>query len=264
MKEESKRRWVIPVAALALTLAIGSAAFAATGAVSTSTTTPDTSATTQSAAPSKGDSAKPWGGQRSDETLLTGDTLAKVQAAAVAEVGSDATVVRVETDADGNASYEVHMVKADNTPVTVYVDDSFTVVSVQEGKGARGDGLDGGGRGHGGPCGQRSDETALTGDTLAKVTEVALAEAGSDATVERAETDADGNATYEAHVTKADGTRVTVYVDDSFQVVSVQDQPTHGPGGHRGSPATDSDTTGTNTTGTGTAGTEAPTAVYTL
>ncbi len=95
-------------------------------------------------------------------------------------------------------------------------------MSVQEGKGARGDGL-GSGRGHGGPGGQRSDETALTGDTLAKVTEAALAEVGSDATVKRAETDADGNATYEAHVSKADGTRETVYVDDSFQVVSVEE-----------------------------------------
>ncbi len=116
MRETSKRKWVIPAAALALTLVIGSVAFAATGSVSTPTTTPDTSATTQSAAPTNGDSASPWGGQRSDETLLTGDTLTKVQAAAVAEVGSDATVVRVETDADGNAAYEVHMVKADTRP----------------------------------------------------------------------------------------------------------------------------------------------------
>jgi hypothetical protein len=69
--------------------------------------------------------------QRSDETPLTGDTLASVRAAAVAEVGSDATVVRVETDADGHAAYEAHMVKADGTPVTVYVDKSFDVVSVE-------------------------------------------------------------------------------------------------------------------------------------
>ena len=54
-----------------------------------------------------------------------------VQALAVAKVGSGATVVRVETDADGLAAYEVDMVKADGTPVTVYVDKSFNVVSVQ-------------------------------------------------------------------------------------------------------------------------------------
>ena len=75
--------------------------------------------------------SKPWGGQRSDETLLTGDTASKVEAAAVAKVGSGATVVRVETDADGHAAYEVHMVKADGTPTTVYVDEQFDVVSVE-------------------------------------------------------------------------------------------------------------------------------------
>ena len=39
------------------------------------------------------------------------------------------TVVRVETDADGNAAYEAHMTKADGTPVTV--DKQFNVVSVE-------------------------------------------------------------------------------------------------------------------------------------
>ena len=66
------------------------------------------------------------------ETLLTGDTAAKVQAAATAKV-SGATVSRVETDADGNAAYEVHMVRADGSLVTVYVNKSFDVVSVEDG-----------------------------------------------------------------------------------------------------------------------------------
>ena len=71
-----------------------------------------------------------WGGQRSDETLLTGSTAASVRAAALkAVVGG--TIVRVETDADGHALYEAHMTKADGTPVTVYVDKSFNVVSVE-------------------------------------------------------------------------------------------------------------------------------------
>jgi hypothetical protein len=74
----------------------------------------------------------PWGGRRPDETLLTGDTASKVQAAATAKV-SGATVVRVETDADGHAACEVHMVKADGTPVTVYVDEQFDVVGVETG-----------------------------------------------------------------------------------------------------------------------------------
>jgi hypothetical protein len=75
---------------------------------------------------------KPWGGQRPDETLLTGETKAKVEAAATAKLAG-ATVVRTETDADGNAAYEVHMVQADRTPATVYVDKQFDVVSVQTG-----------------------------------------------------------------------------------------------------------------------------------
>ena len=43
------------------------------------------------------------------------------------------TIVRVETDADGNAAYEAHLVKADGTPVTVYVSKQLQVVSVQTG-----------------------------------------------------------------------------------------------------------------------------------
>ncbi|HET9675540.1 MAG TPA: hypothetical protein VFP31_12185 [Gaiellaceae bacterium] len=67
---------------------------------------------------------------------------------------------------------------------------------------------------------QRSDETLLSGDTAAKVTAAAKAELPG-ATIERVETDADGNAKYEAHVQKADGSRATVYVNDNFEVVSV-------------------------------------------
>ncbi len=70
--------------------------------------------------------------QRADETLLTGDTAAQVRKAALAKV-SGATIERVETDADGNAAYEAHMVKSDGTRVTVYVNKSFDVVSVESG-----------------------------------------------------------------------------------------------------------------------------------
>jgi hypothetical protein len=73
------------------------------------------------------------GPPRSDETPLTGDALAKVTALAKAKVPGG-TIVRVETDADGNAAYEAHMIKADGTPVTVYVDKAFNVVSVQSGR----------------------------------------------------------------------------------------------------------------------------------
>jgi len=65
------------------------------------------------------------------ETLLTGDTAAKVTAAAKAAVPG-ATIQRVETDAEGSP-YEAHMVKSDGTLVTVKVDSNFKVTSVENG-----------------------------------------------------------------------------------------------------------------------------------
>ena len=119
------------VGAVMLGLAAGSygVASAASGSGSTTTTTPSTTAPSTTAPTAQ----HPWGGQRSDETPLTGDTLAKVTAAAAQAKVSGGTIIRVETDADGNAAYEAHMTKADGTPVTVYVDKDFNVVSVETG-----------------------------------------------------------------------------------------------------------------------------------
>lgn len=100
-------------------LAAGSYGVASAATGSSTTTTP--AATPTQIGP---------GAQRSDETLLTGNALAKVTAAAQAKVPG-ATIVRVETDADGHAAYEAHMTKADGTPVTVYVNKEFAVVSVE-------------------------------------------------------------------------------------------------------------------------------------
>jgi hypothetical protein len=75
-------------------------------------------------------SGTPWGRQRSDETPLTGDAVAKVTAIAKAKVPGG-TIVRVEIDADGHAAYEAHMTRSDGTPVTVYVDKSFDFVSLE-------------------------------------------------------------------------------------------------------------------------------------
>jgi uncharacterized membrane protein YkoI len=72
-----------------------------------------------------------------------------------------------------------------------------------------------------GAGGQRPDESLLSGNAAEQVRAAAL-EAVAGATIERVETDADGNAKYEAHITKADGSRATVYVDASFDVVSVE------------------------------------------
>ena len=67
--------------------------------------------------------------QRTDETPLTGDTLAKATAAALAKVPGG-KVVRAETEADGHGAYEVHVTDASGAPVTVYLDKDFNVVSV--------------------------------------------------------------------------------------------------------------------------------------
>src|SRR4051794_26767614 len=85
---------------------------------------------------------------------------------------------------------------------------------------------------------QRSDETPLTGDTAAKVRQLALAKVPG-GTIARVERDADGNAAYEAHMTKADGTPVTVYVSKALDVVSVQSGmpgPPNGPPNGRAAP----------------------------
>ena len=69
-------------------------------------------------------------GHRSDVLLLDGDTASKVSAAAKAII-SGGTIDRIETDGEGSARYEAHMTDADGSPITVYVDDSFEVVSVE-------------------------------------------------------------------------------------------------------------------------------------
>jgi hypothetical protein len=77
----------------------------------------------------------------------------------------------------------------------------------------------------GAPAGPHSadgiTEEELTGDTADKVTAAAEA-AVEGGTVERVETDAEG-AAYEAHVTTAEGERVTVKLDESFAVTSVDE-----------------------------------------
>ncbi|MFL5938154.1 MAG: PepSY domain-containing protein [Gaiellaceae bacterium] len=130
--DKHQRRWL--PSRLAVTAAI--VAGVAVGSYGIATAASGSGSGSSSAAPSAVAAApsaqRPWGPQRSDETALTGDALAKVKALALAKVPGG-TIVRVETDADGNAAYEAHMVKADGTPATVYVNKQFQVVSVQTG-----------------------------------------------------------------------------------------------------------------------------------
>ena len=125
--DKQKGRWslerLVALAAIAVGLTAGTYGIAsAAGGSGSSSSQSSGTATAQ----------QPWGRQRSDETLLSGDTAAKVRQLALAKVPGG-TIVRVETDADGHAGYEAHMVKADGTPVTVYVSKQLEVVSVETG-----------------------------------------------------------------------------------------------------------------------------------
>lgn len=75
------------------------------------------------------------------------------------------------------------------------------------------------------------DESALTGDTAAKVRAAAL-EKVPGATILRVETDEGG--VYEAHVRRADGTEAEVEVDERFAVTAVETRPAGGRGGPGG------------------------------
>src|SRR5205814_219567 len=137
--DSNVKRWsperIVVLAALAFGVAAGTygIAQAASGSGSSgssaSSIAPQFAASGPAAAPSGG---QPWGRQRADETPLAGDALDKVTALATAKLPGG-TVVRVETDGDGNAAYEAHLVKADGTPATVYVNKQFEVVSVESG-----------------------------------------------------------------------------------------------------------------------------------
>ena len=119
---------VLLVASSITALALGGAALA--GAASGDDQSG--SSTSTAAAQTSPDRGAGPRGQRPDEDLLSGDTASKVRAAALARV-EGGTIERVETDADGNAKYEAHMLDADGNRVTVYVNADFDVVSVESG-----------------------------------------------------------------------------------------------------------------------------------
>ncbi len=93
------------------------------------------------------------GGGNPNEPVVTGDTAAKVSAAALAKVPG--TVERVSSEEGGG--YEAHVRKADGTEVEVVLDSSFnvTATNTQPDHGGHG-GPDGG---HGGPDGDHHGPT---------------------------------------------------------------------------------------------------------
>src|SRR5262249_40981379 len=106
--------WKVPrtLAAVAVAFGIAGGSYGSGSAASGSGGSSNSgsgSAAAPAAAPAA--AAAPWGHQRGDETLLTGDTASKVRELALAKVPGG-TVIRIETDADRHAAYEAHMVDA--------------------------------------------------------------------------------------------------------------------------------------------------------
>ena len=73
------------------------------------------------------------------ERLLTGSDASAITTAAEAAVPG-ATVIRVETDSNGGATYEAHMQKADGSYVTVQFDANLKVTGTIDGFGPGGPG----------------------------------------------------------------------------------------------------------------------------
>jgi hypothetical protein len=90
---------------------------------------------------------------RPDEQLLTGDTVNKVRAAALAKYPG-ATVLRVETDSDG--VYEAHLRTSNGERVTVEMGKDFAVTGTETG-----------GPGRGGPDQDSSSSSSATGTSNA-------------------------------------------------------------------------------------------------
>ncbi|WP_427005868.1 hypothetical protein [Pseudarthrobacter sp. H2] len=140
--------------------AIGAAALPAMAddASGTSTSTATTAANGYGYGTSDGGTAAPRGPHQANgktEEILTGDTATKVEAA-VKAAQPDATIERMETDADG-ATYEAHITKADGTHATVLLDANFTVTETQD------QGQGGPHGGHGGPGDADADGGASNG-----------------------------------------------------------------------------------------------------
>ena len=213
----TRQKAATAAAVLGAAVSVGAVAGAAT------TTKAKTKATTTKKS-SRSASATPR--TNPNETLLTGDTLAKAKAAAEAAV-SGGTVERAGTEDPGDASgaaYEVHVTKSDGSKVEVLENTAFKVIATNADKGH-------GGPDHGGPeHGGGGNETALTGDTLAKAKAAAEASV-SGGTAEQASTEDPGDASgaaYEVHVKKSDGSEVKVLEDKDFKVIATQADDHHG------------------------------------
>ena len=119
------RRTVATVAALGA-LALGGSAIAG-AAQNSNTATSSTPSTPQPGQPPNG--GRHVGANGKTEQALTGETAAKVKAAALKKV-SGGTIERVETDVDHGSPYEAHVKKSDGTELEVLVNKDFAVTAV--------------------------------------------------------------------------------------------------------------------------------------
>ena len=126
----SVRSKLVTAAAIGAAAVSGAAVATAATSGSSSTTTGTTTATPQNAPPPQQHDPSKGGHTVNGKTevLLTGDTAAKVRAAALAKVSG--TVERVETNVDSSAPYEAHIKKADGTEVEVQVNSDYTIAAV--------------------------------------------------------------------------------------------------------------------------------------
>ena len=120
----SIRSKLVTVAAVAAAAVSASAVAGAATSSTTATPAASSSTTTTPRDPSRGGHTV----NGKTETLLTGDTAAKVKAAALAKVPG--TVERVETNVDSSAPYEAHIRKSDGTEVEVQVNKDYSVAAV--------------------------------------------------------------------------------------------------------------------------------------
>jgi uncharacterized membrane protein YkoI len=121
------RKTVVMIAALGA-LALGGSAIAG-AAQNGSSTSSSTASASQGQPPGGGRPAGPHRANGKTERPLTGDTAAKVKAAALKKVPGG-TVERVETDADHGSPYEAHVTKSDGTQLEVLVNKAFEVTAV--------------------------------------------------------------------------------------------------------------------------------------
>jgi uncharacterized membrane protein YkoI len=122
------RKTVAMIAALGA-LALGGSAIAGAAQSSSSTSSSSSGAASQGQAPNGGRPAGPHRANGKTERPLSGDTAAKVKAAALKKVPGG-TVERVETDVDHGSPYEAHVTKSDGTQLEVLVNKAFEVTAV--------------------------------------------------------------------------------------------------------------------------------------